>query len=70
MFTQVDSAKPRSHGGLGIGLGLVRSLVEMHGGSVEAHSVGPGQGSEFIIRLPLLPADPSTRGDSKELESR
>jgi CheY-like chemotaxis protein len=45
----------RGQGGLGIGLTLVRSLVEMHGGTVEARSAGPGQGSEFIVRLPLAP---------------
>ena len=39
--------------GSGIGLSLVKTLVELHGGSVEAHSDGPGQGSEFIVRLPL-----------------
>jgi PAS domain S-box-containing protein len=53
MFTQVDQTLTRSHGGLGIGLTLVKSLVEMHGGRVEAHSAGPGQGSEFAVRLPL-----------------
>jgi CheY-like chemotaxis protein len=47
----------RSGGGLGIGLTLVRSLVEMHGGRVEARSDGPGCGSEFIVRLPLLKED-------------
>jgi len=46
----------RAQGGLGIGLTLVRTLVEMHGGSVQANSAGPGRGSEFIIRLPALPA--------------
>jgi CheY-like chemotaxis protein len=45
----------RSQGGLGIGLTMVRSLVEMHGGSVIGRSDGPGQGSEFIVRLPVLP---------------
>jgi signal transduction histidine kinase/ActR/RegA family two-component response regulator len=55
LFTQVDDNASRSQGGLGIGLTLVRSLVEMHGGSVRAHSDGVGQGSEFVIRLPLAP---------------
>jgi PAS domain S-box-containing protein len=53
MFTQVDNALRRFQDGLGIGLNLVRTLVEMHGGSVEAHSDGPGRGSEFVVRLPL-----------------
>ena len=52
MFMQVEQGRTRSHGGLGIGLTLVRSMVQMHGGQVEARSDGPGQGSEFIIRLP------------------
>jgi CheY-like chemotaxis protein len=54
LFTQGDRSLDRSEGGLGIGLALVRRLVEMHGGSVEAHSAGPGCGSEFVVRLPLL----------------
>ena len=54
MFMQVDRSTRRSQGGLGIGLTLVKSLVAMHGGSVEARSEGPGLGSEFIVRLPLL----------------
>jgi signal transduction histidine kinase len=54
MFTQVDRPLDRSHGGLGVGLSLVRGLVELHGGRVEAHSDGPGRGSEFVVRLPLL----------------
>jgi PAS domain S-box-containing protein len=53
MFTQVDRSLERSQGGLGIGLTLVKRLVEMHGGSVEAQSAGEGQGSEFLVRLPL-----------------
>jgi signal transduction histidine kinase len=53
LFAQVDSSATRSHGGLGIGLTLVKTLVEMHGGSVEAHSAGRGCGSDFIVRLPL-----------------
>ena len=55
LFTQVDRSLDRSQGGLGIGLTLVRKLVEMHGGSVEAFSDGPGQGSEFVV--PLAAAD-------------
>jgi PAS domain S-box-containing protein len=54
MFTQVDPSLERARGGLGIGLTLVKYLVEAHGGTVEAHSAGPGQGSEFIVRLPVL----------------
>ena len=53
-FVQSDRVLHRSQGGLGIGLTLVRSLVEMHGGKVQAHSDGPGRGSEFIVRLPTL----------------
>ena len=54
MFTQVDTSLERSRGGLGIGLTLVKSLVEMHGGTIQARSAGINQGSEFIVRLPLL----------------
>ena len=57
MFMQVDRSTRRAQGGLGIGLTLVKSLVGMHGGSVEARSEGPGLGSEFIVRLPLLDAE-------------
>jgi PAS domain S-box-containing protein len=53
MFTQVDHSLERSRGGLGIGLTLVKRLVESHGGSVEAHSDGQDKGSEFIVRLPV-----------------
>jgi PAS domain S-box-containing protein len=53
MFTQVDRSLERAQGGLGIGLTLVRRLVEMHGGCVEAHSAGEGQGAEFVVRLPI-----------------
>jgi PAS domain S-box-containing protein len=52
LFTQADQALDRSQGGLGIGLTVVKSLVEMHGGSVTASSEGHGRGSEFVIRLP------------------
>jgi PAS domain S-box-containing protein len=54
MFNQIDRSLERSQGGLGIGLTLVKRLVEMHGGSVEAHSKGTGRGSEFVVRLPVL----------------
>jgi len=54
MFSQVDRSLEKSQGGLGIGLTLVRSLVEMHGGRVEAHSEGLGKGSEFVVRLPVV----------------
>src|SRR6185503_5387251 len=54
MFMQVERASDRSQGGLGIGLTLVKRLTEMHGGSIEARSAGEGQGSEFIVRLPVL----------------
>ena len=57
LFSQADVPLARSRGGLGIGLTLVRTLVELHGGSVRAHSAGVGQGSEFEIALPLLAQD-------------
>jgi PAS domain S-box-containing protein len=53
LFMQVEGSRDRSQGGLGIGLALVRRLVELHGGAVSADSAGPGQGSEFVVRLPL-----------------
>src|SRR6185295_1732062 len=53
LFVQAERTYDRAQGGLGIGLTLVRSLVEMHGGTVQARSDGPGRGSEFLIRLPL-----------------
>jgi PAS domain S-box-containing protein len=71
MFTQVDRTLERAQGGLGIGLTLVRQLVEMHGGRVDVMSGGVGQGSEFIVRLPVSrsrrdvdgqPTDPDSVG--------
>jgi signal transduction histidine kinase len=53
LFTQVDGTAHRAQGGLGIGLALVRQLVNMHGGTVGAHSAGAGCGSEFVVTLPL-----------------
>jgi PAS domain S-box-containing protein len=65
MFTQAETSLERSQGGLGIGLTLARQLVEMHGGTLHAHSAGAGQGSEFVVRLPLracsTPAVPAQR---------
>src|SRR6187431_1977250 len=52
MFAQVDRTLEKSQSGLGIGLTLARRFTEMHGGVLEAHSDGPGQGREFIVRLP------------------
>ena len=56
LFVQGDRSPARTEGGLGIGLTLVKRLVEMHGGAVEANSAGPGRGSEFVLRLPASPA--------------
>ncbi len=56
LFTQGDTTADRAQGGLGIGLALAKRLTELHGGAIEAHSDGPGRGSEFIVRLPLSKA--------------
>jgi signal transduction histidine kinase len=53
IFTQADCSFRNPEGGLGLGLYLTKNLIEMHGGAIRAHSAGPGQGSEFVIRLPL-----------------
>jgi CheY-like chemotaxis protein/two-component sensor histidine kinase len=68
MFMQVDLTAERSQGGLGIGLTLVKRLAEMHGGSIEARSAGEGQGSEFIVRLPVL-SKPSVAAQPKPAAS-
>jgi PAS domain S-box-containing protein len=62
MFSQVDESFERAHGGLGIGLTLVRRLVEMHGGSVVARSAGLGHGSEFVVTLPLAAVQTAAAG--------
>ena len=64
MFMQVDGTSDRSQGGLGIGLTLVKRLVEMHGGSIEPRSAGEGMGSEFIVRLPIL-SKPTTAAEPR-----
>jgi signal transduction histidine kinase/ActR/RegA family two-component response regulator len=60
LFTQVGQTPDRAKGGLGLGLKIVRSLVEMHGGRVRAESPGRGQGSTFVIELPAIPAAPAS----------
>lgn len=67
MFAQVDRSKRQAQGGLGIGLTLVQSLVEMHGGTVEARSGGLEKGSEFIVRLPLVKASPIAEPQSPQI---
>jgi CheY-like chemotaxis protein len=61
-LAQVDRSLERSQGGLGIGLTLVQQLVEMHGGTVRALSPGPGRGSEFEVRLPVVVEAPGAQG--------
>jgi signal transduction histidine kinase/CheY-like chemotaxis protein len=70
-IAQADRSPWPPQGGLGIGLALVRGLVENHGGTVEAHSDGPGQGSEFVVRLPVFvqPAPPPSTDNGPEARS-
>jgi signal transduction histidine kinase/CheY-like chemotaxis protein len=80
LFTQADQSLDRTEGGLGLGLTLVRRLVEMHGGRVEVHSEGLGRGSEFLVRLPLsmppnfltpdILADPDYQTEEGELHAK
>jgi signal transduction histidine kinase/CheY-like chemotaxis protein len=65
LFTQENRTLDRSQGGLGIGLTLVRSLVELHGGTVRATSEGPGRGSEFVVRLPAMPTGTHAGSEAK-----
>lgn len=74
LFTQAEWTTDRSQGGLGIGLALVRNLVELHGGTISASSPGRGRGSEFVVRLPALPqaaadGDGRPRGEDKPVWS-
>src|SRR5690606_28492358 len=68
LFAQADATLARSQGGLGIGLTLARSLVELHGGSIAAHSEGPGRGSRFRVRLPVC-ASTAVRPSTPRIET-
>jgi PAS domain S-box-containing protein len=68
-FRQADSTSTRAHGGLGLGLAIVRHLVELHGGTVHAESGGAGKGATFIVRLPLALAGPEPRPGEGAKES-
>lgn len=73
-FRQADEVSGRQHGGLGLGLAIVRSLVELHGGTISAHSEGRNRGSQFIVSLPLAGMRPSEppwiRGSTPETTTR
>ena len=69
-FRQADSSTTRQHGGLGLGLAIVRQLVELHGGSVRAKSPGVGQGATFIIALPLMAVHPPEEDPENRLHPR
>lgn len=69
MFSQLSPALERSSGGLGIGLALARGLTEQHGGTLQAHSDGPGMGSEFTLRLPIGDATPKTAAAPRHPEA-
>jgi signal transduction histidine kinase/DNA-binding response OmpR family regulator len=71
MFVQLDASEQQVQSGLGVGLTLVQRLIEMHGGSIEAHSEGAGKGSEFVVRLPALaPATKTIAEDEPVSEER
>lgn len=70
MFVQSDDTLDRSDGGMGVGLTLVRSLVEMHDGTIEAHSEGAGTGSEFVVSLPASPEPPAAKTDRERPADR
>jgi PAS domain S-box-containing protein len=73
IYVQVSSSLDRSQGGLGLGLTVVKQLVELHNGTIEAYSAGPHQGSEFVVRLPLATEDRETldreRGPRDDLQA-
>lgn len=68
-FVQIGQPHGRGPGGLGVGLSLARRLTEMHGGRIEVSSAGPGQGSEFVIRLPTLAGEPPATDSAGETET-
>ncbi|GET40097.1 ATP-binding protein [Microseira wollei] len=68
-FRQADSSTTRSYGGLGLGLAIVRHLVELHGGTVSADSPGEGQGATFTVMLPLLEETPANAGELQSSEA-
>jgi signal transduction histidine kinase len=70
LFVQADHASAKAQGGLGIGLTLVKNLVKLHDGMVAAHSAGLGQGSEFVIRLPLTANRPEEGTESEQSEKQ
>ena len=69
-FRQADASASRRHGGLGLGLALVRQIVELHGGSVTAESAGTDRGSTFVLRLPVATTQPGTRRRGSGSRSR
>jgi PAS domain S-box-containing protein len=70
MFAQADASPRGAQGGLGVGLSLVEQIVTLHGGRVEARSAGPGQGSEFTVRLPARPGAPRARQRGRRGDTR
>jgi CheY-like chemotaxis protein len=69
-FRQADASTSRRHGGLGLGLSIVKNLVELHGGSVRAHSAGENQGATFVVSLPVLTLSPGDRNRTGCLATR